>query len=249
MDWYYAIEKERKGPFSEDEFKTLVESNEVTNETLVWNSTMADWDKYGNLSKPGDLPVRSQETDDTRKKCVECYMSYPQTDMVRFENSWVCRDCKNIFVQKIKEGIQTDEYRYAGFWIRFGAKLIDGIIITVVFLLIVVALGAIASFTDRNDEAAYRLIGSLFYLFYYGITIFYYVFFVGKYSATPGKMACGIKIITPETDRVSYGKAFGRYLSEILSQLIIYIGYIMVAWDKEKKGLHDIICNTRVVYK
>ncbi len=248
MDWYYALENEKKGPFSEDEFKNLVESNEVTNETLVWNSTMADWDKYGNLSKPGDLPVRSQVTDDTRKKCVECHMSYPQTDMVSFENSWVCRDCKNIFVQKIKEGIKTEEYKYAGFWIRFGAKLIDGFIMMFIYLLFSFILVGLMSSVDRTSGSA-NMIVVLVTLLQYGTAIFYYVYFVGKYSATPGKMACGIKIITPETGRVSYLKAFGRYLSEILSYIILCIGYIMVAWDKEKKGLHDIICNTRVIYK
>jgi uncharacterized RDD family membrane protein YckC len=60
-------------------------------------------------------------------------------------------------------------------------------------------------------------------------------------------MACGIKIVTPDGNRVSYMRAFGRYFAEILSGMILLIGYIMAAFDYEKRALHDRICSTRVI--
>jgi uncharacterized RDD family membrane protein YckC len=81
------------------------------------------------------------------------------------------------------------------------------------------------------------------------IPIAYTTFFVGRFAATPGKMACGLRIITPDGGRVSYGRALGRCFAEWLSGLTLTIGYIIAAFDPEKRALHDRICETRVVYK
>ena len=87
----------------------------------------------------------------------------------------------------------------------------------------------------------------LLFIFTYGIQILYSVLFLGKFGATPGKMAVGIKVVRSDGERVSYLRAFGRYFAEILSGLIFLIGYIMAAFDDEKRALHDRICDTRVV--
>jgi uncharacterized RDD family membrane protein YckC len=60
-------------------------------------------------------------------------------------------------------------------------------------------------------------------------------------------MACRLKVVTPEGNPISYGRALGRALASILSGMICAIGYIMAAFDEEKRSLHDRICNTRVV--
>ena len=77
----------------------------------------------------------------------------------------------------------------------------------------------------------------------------YEIFFLEKFGATPGKMACSIKVVTAEGGKIGYGRATGRYFSYILSGFICYIGYIIVAFDGQKRALHDYICNTRVIYK
>jgi uncharacterized RDD family membrane protein YckC len=81
------------------------------------------------------------------------------------------------------------------------------------------------------------------------ITACYYTFFVGKYGATPGKMATKLSIVNADGSPVSYGKACGRYFAQIVSSLACCIGYLMVAWDPEKRALHDRICGTRVIRK
>jgi uncharacterized RDD family membrane protein YckC len=48
--------------------------------------------------------------------------------------------------------------------------------------------------------------------------------------------------------KIGYGRAFGRSCAEILSQLICAIGYIIAAFDDQKRALHDHMCNTRVIY-
>jgi uncharacterized RDD family membrane protein YckC len=62
-------------------------------------------------------------------------------------------------------------------------------------------------------------------------------------------MACGLRVVMPDGASISYGRAMGRTLAEFVSGLVCYIGYIIVAFDKEKRALHDHIANTRVVRK
>jgi uncharacterized RDD family membrane protein YckC len=82
------------------------------------------------------------------------------------------------------------------------------------------------------------------------IQVGYWTFFVGKFSATPGKMACGLKVVSADGSRLSYGRAACRALSQILSGMVCYIGYLIAGFDNpQKRALHDHICNTRVVHK
>ena len=75
----------------------------------------------------------------------------------------------------------------------------------------------------------------------------YEAFFVNKMGATPGKMALGLKVVRPDGRPVDLGRAFGRYFAKMLSGLILFIGYIIAGFDSEKRALHDMICDTRVV--
>jgi uncharacterized RDD family membrane protein YckC len=70
-----------------------------------------------------------------------------------------------------------------------------------------------------------------------------------KYSATVGMFAGGLRVVNADGSSISYAKAVGRYFAYILNFFTFGIGFIMIAFDKEKRGLHDVICNTRVVYK
>lgn len=67
-------------------------------------------------------------------------------------------------------------------------------------------------------------------------------------QATLGKMALGIIVTDGAGNRISFARATGRYFAKILSGLIFYIGYIMIAATEKKQGLHDIIAST-FVYK
>jgi len=168
--------------------------------------------------------------------------------MIRYGDAWVCALCKPIFVQKLKEGVSVSgAMEYGGFWIRLGAKFIDAMIITVA-IMVIFAVSVPMMKSTRNPSSLMAIQGLLMLLQFF-IPVAYATWFLGRYSATIGKMACGLKVVTAEGGRVTYAKALGRSLAEILSQIILYIGYIMAAFDDEKRTLHDRICNTRVVKK
>jgi uncharacterized RDD family membrane protein YckC len=150
-------------------------------------------------------------------------------------------------------------YQFAGFWIRVVAWLIDSIIIGVVQSIIQFAalpmfgvgnLGRFGGPDGGADPAAlFAAAGLLGGLALVGMVIHscYEAFFVAQMGATPGKMALGMKVVRPDGSRVDLGRAFGRYFAKLLSMIILGIGYIMIAFDSEKRGLHDMICDTRVV--
>ena len=168
--------------------------------------------------------------------------------MVRFGEDWVCGGCKPEYVQMLTQGVpRPNDYRYAGFWIRFCAKFVDGLILMVVNLIISTLL---AQFITKG-MAPGQIIGvsALSSLFQFVLSAAYISYFLSAYQATPGKMACGLKVITTSGNAISWQRGLGRYFAEMLSSIILCVGYIMAAFDDEKRALHDRLCDTRVVYR
>ena len=75
----------------------------------------------------------------------------------------------------------------------------------------------------------------------------YESWFVGKYAATPGKMACKLKVVVADSTRVSFARAVGRHFAKYINVFTLLIGYIMAGFDDQKRALHDRICDTRVI--
>lgn len=244
MEWYYVHGNQKQGPISEEEFKQLVSNGTVSADTMVWRTGMIDWQMYGGIAKAGP-----PEGDNAI--CQECKKTFSADDMVSYGDSWVCAACKPRFLQKLKEGVPTfGNYRWAGFWIRGGAVLLDGILLWVIQILILLPF-RVPPFSAENalDTPELDVGVGITLLLQIIIPIAYETFFIGKFGATLGKMACKIQVITTDGGRVGYLRAFARYWAKLVSGIILCIGYIMAGFDSEKRGLHDRMCNTRVVYK
>lgn len=261
MIWYYAHEGKRVGPVDDAEFEALVETRVITADTLVWNETLPKWLHYAELGQDAVVGQQTSQSSSSQfffrdtasqgaARCYECGKSFSLDDMIRYKDTWVCASCKPIFVQRLKEGVMVSGATmvYGGFWIRFAAKLIDGIIQSVIQFVVGAIFGVLISITEQNSSSGI-LLGLLMNLLNLGLAVAYTTFFLGKYAATPGKMACGLKVVTSDGGKVSYARALGRHFAEILSGLILAIGYIMAAFDDEKRTLHDRICDTRVIKK
>lgn len=237
MEWYYVDNNERRGPLSEAEFNELSRSGKIAPTTQVWRSGWANWMPFGEAdsSVAGDGAAGIG-------RCIECGQPFPTGEMVQYEGSWVCPSCKPVFFQKVKEGITpAAEMVFAGFWIRFLAKVIDGIIVAVPGYA--VQFGA-AALTQGNQKSLLGVIGGSLLSFL--IRMAYSTYLTGRFGATVGKLTCGLRVVTATGGKVSYGLACGRFFAEIVSAMILCIGYIMAAFDEEKRALHDRICNTRV---
>ena len=76
----------------------------------------------------------------------------------------------------------------------------------------------------------------------------YFAFFESsERGATVGKMAMGLRVVTSDGQRLSFMHATGRYFAKLLSALILFIGFIMIAFTDKKRGLHDMIAGTLVI--
>jgi len=143
---------------------------------------------------------------------------------------------------------QKPNYNYGGFWIRFIAYLIDGIILYVVFAILIFIFTGDLFYQAKIDPMQ---LGKDYWLITSSNIILSLLYYVGlessKYQATLGKMVMGLKVIDEGGQRLSHGRALGRYLSKIISALILLIGFIMAAFDSKKQALHDKIASTYVI--
>ncbi len=256
MNWYYVEAGQQAGPVDDAQLAELVRSGRVQAETLVWNETMASWQPYGQTPAAGAAtPATATTTAGSplggeQAVCAECGGLFNLADTIPYGTIRVCANCKPVFMQKLAEGarLNTGQLVLAGFWTRFAAVFLDGLLLYAVnFVLGLVAgvgFAAASSGTPSTGMIATQLSLALVQLL---IGMTYEAVMIGKYGATLGKMACKIKVVTPDGGKVSYGRAFGRYFAKMLSGLICSIGYLMAAFDEEKRALHDRICNTRVV--
>ena len=139
---------------------------------------------------------------------------------------------------------------YAGFWERFAACLLDGLLHFILSLILCSPfIFAILIASPHLDEDVLSL---LFQIIYYCITIplgflYFTIFESSSYQGTPGKMVLGIKVVNLNKGPVSFGQASGRYFGKIISYMICYIGFIMAAFTDKKQGLHDMMAGTLII--
>jgi uncharacterized RDD family membrane protein YckC len=234
--WYYADGQRQVGPYSEEAFQALVSAGTVHGDTLVWNESMTDWKPYRATLAPGG-PVAGEQA-----VCSMCNRILPADEVIEFQGHYVCALCKPEFVQRLKEGLPVTGLVYAGFWIRFVAIFIDGLIMAAIgcgigFTFVIVMMPTVGTFNPDNVDTFMPV----FQLLNYGLS------FVGRFGATPGKMLLRLRVVRPDGSSLTYLRAFGRYWATIVSNFTCYIGYIMAAFDEEKRALHDKIASTRVI--
>jgi uncharacterized RDD family membrane protein YckC len=273
MVWYYKDGDQEIGPVSKNELQQLIKAKKVGAATLVRNVDMDQWFPLSEMVRGKKKPAPSQappppappaegipdSAPDTEAPptavCSQCGRSFPQDQVLTYEDRVVCAACKPLFIQKLKEGATLPTMlQYGGFWIRFVAKIIDNIIMGMVNWAIMIPVSMVAAPAVMQGSEQFPTSGFFAFM---GIQLVisislpaaYSTYFIGRFGATLGKMACRLKVVTPEGGRVSYGRALGRFFSEMLSSMILLIGYIMAAFDDEKRTLHDRICSTRVVHK
>lgn len=154
------------------------------------------------------------------------------------------------------------QFEYAGFWRRVAAYIIDGIIISIPMYIIMFLVGGGSMMAmggdpsnmspQQQEELAMAMMG-MFAIVVPLFIVLPWLYFAFMESSTKmaslGKMALGIIVTDTEGNRISFWRATGRYFGKIVSGIILYIGFLMVAFTEKKQGLHDIMADTLVVMK
>lgn len=252
VEWYYARGEEAVGPLGEGAFAQAVADGLVAPDTLVWREGMAQWLPYAEATRPaGPRP----DADDSAAACGVCGAVLPLEDLLAYEDMRICANCKPAFFLHLQETGQTPgALLLAGFGIRFVAKVLDGLVFGLVVyggaFLVGALLGNPAYFFDPGtpvDGSLELAIMLVWNLSGFAFPLAYNTWFIGRYGATPGKMAMGIRVVRPDGAKLTYLRALGRHFAEFLTSMTCFIGYLTVLFDKERRTLHDLICDTRVV--
>lgn len=108
MDWYYAADGQQRGPVTEAQLDELFRAGTINHNTLLWRSGMKDWQPLG-MARPSSAPASSSQpaaigAGGPAAMCVECRRPFLQSDMVFVNRTWVCAECKPVFLQRMMEG-------------------------------------------------------------------------------------------------------------------------------------------------
>ena len=158
-----------------------------------------------------------------------------------------------------------NDIKYAGFWIRFFASFLDTLFLALPIAIVIYFLsdGSWFDFSQYQQNIQMAMAGNtnalkaqpqtslkwelLFELSVLIVTILFWRRYRG---ATPGKKFAGIKIVDAITLKdINNKQAITRSFGYIVSTLAFLIGFIMVAFRKDKRGLHDLLAGTVVIYE
>jgi uncharacterized RDD family membrane protein YckC len=246
MEWHYTRDGEAVGPVAEDEIRVLITQGTLNAESMVWNSTFEEWKPLSETELAAMLSAPSAEAalDLNTDKCSVCGNNFQNDELVDIGGSKSCAECKPVALRRFQENsMVSPEMDYAGFWIRVVSTIIDGFVMLPVYILIIYLFSG-SLFMPGNGS------GLLMAKFLqYAVSFLYTTLLIWKYGGTLGLKTMGLKVVNADGSDISYLKSVGRYFAFILSGSILLIGFIIVAFDREKRALHDMICGTRVIYK
>jgi uncharacterized RDD family membrane protein YckC len=124
------------------------------------------------------------------------------------------------------------------------AYFIDGILLFIIFSVFwaLDSGGSFSAYWDTNGFETADLVSLIFNGFYYTVG-------VAIWATTIGKKALGLRLVRTDGSKVGPGRALARYLAYFVSAITLGIGYLMVAFRQDKRGLHDLICDTVVIQR
>ena len=146
------------------------------------------------------------------------------------------------------------DMHYAGFWIRFVAYILDLAAYWMCLVIISTFIGGFLAELFKLGFVDYEQVMNFIVIWSWPLTIltrwlYYAIQYASPYQATFGMRFVGLQVVDYQYERISFKRASGRFLANLLSIISISIGYVMIAFTKKKQGLHDIVARTYVVHK
>jgi uncharacterized RDD family membrane protein YckC len=148
--------------------------------------------------------------------------------------------------------IESSTVSYAGFWRRVLAYLLDTMLCWVVFIPLSFLLGFGFWGHGARTEDPVRALPAMMFLVLFecaAIWLYFALMESSKNQGTLGKMALGLRVTDMDGNRLTFGRATGRWFAKMLSALTLCIGFIMASFTQKKQALHDMVASTLVLRK
>ncbi len=219
-DYWIARQGNKHGPFPEEQVRNNYASGRVLPTDLVWTDGMADWKAASEVL--GAVPTPPAPA----AKAAPATPYQPPAAVVR------------------DEGDAGTDLPYAGFWVRFGALVVDNFIVYLVAMLAAAVLGGALAVAGSPQW----VVAGGYVAFFVGAFFYFTLMESGERGATLGKRMFRLRVVTADGhERISFGRAVGRYFAHALSNITLYIGYLIQPFNQRKQALHDMVSGTAVV--
>ena len=270
MNWYYSLNGQQAGPVTDEELAPLIQSGAIAPATLVWHSGLAGWQPFAEAGatlpqalRPavdvGGLTVGAEQA-----LCSQCGQVFPADEVVQVGGYNVCGACKPLLLQKLQQGVMNagvygvQGVRYAGFWIRFAAAIVDWLILLMANLLLNFLFGLVfRAFSHANPldpsrsqfNSGVLIAVGRYWAVILTLTATYNGIFLSRFGGLPGMLLCGFRVVRPDGARITFWRGVARFLANYLNTVTLCLGYLIIVFDEQKRALHDYVCDTRVIYK
>jgi uncharacterized RDD family membrane protein YckC len=179
------------------------------------------------------------------RRCARCQTPYCRNCLVEIQGRPYCATCKSEQLLDVRSGVSTGGMLdYAGFWKRFGAVFLDGLVVNVPLYIILMIIAYAASETSGQPHPfiAFAGIPLMFVqMIYEGLML------TSKNGQTLGKIAMRVRVVRPDGSSITSGQAWGRSAMRLVLGCLWIVDYIPVFFTAEKTTLHDMVAGTRVV--
>ena len=278
MQWYYSIDSQRSGPVPHAELERLIQAGTVKGDTLVWRQGMDQWKSLGEVQArdpaifatpaqlPPTLPPQMPSSGAARERLEAGGWAHSTENVNRVPQSE--RRPMRLEAEDGKP-VAPEVLLYAGFWRRAGAFCVDFVIWFVVWNILsklvevwffpewkaiaesIQAAGGGMRYEPTPEEAVivFKFAGAAMLT---GLVwaVVYDLIFITRFAATPGKLLLGLRLVKANNKPLGFARIVARCLAKLVSGLpTFFIGFLIVAFDDQHRGLHDFFCGTRVVKK
>jgi uncharacterized RDD family membrane protein YckC len=183
--------------------------------------------------------------------CGRCGRQFCRNCVVPLRGKYYCATCKSDEVRDIQSGTEAGALELASVGQRFGALWIDNMLLLVVVAVPVVLFAFATARTTRSSANAQTAFTAMYWLTVGGAilgVVVYEALMLSHRGQTLGKMALGIKVVTPEGSDIHTGQAWGRaVLRQVFFSYFALINYLPAFFTKQRTAIHDLACKTRVV--
>jgi uncharacterized RDD family membrane protein YckC len=180
-------------------------------------------------------------------RCKRCEKGFCRNCVVALRGQYYCARCKADQVRDIQSGTEAGVLEFATIGRRFGAQWVDGLLFMAIFLPVYVFLIMGAGAASAPPDVGLGLT-ALLTVAGAGLVLVYEGLMLSTRGQTLGKMAVGIKVVTPEGQDIGAGQAWGRaFVRQVFFSYFALFNLLPALFTKQRTAVHDLAAKTRVV--